>query len=409
MPGLSKSTYTKFCQCDKMLWLKTFKPDLEEKDESAEERYETGHKVGDLAKGLFGPYVDVTTLKADGSHDKTAMINKTKYEMGRGTEVICEASFSYQGCYCAVDILRREGGGWAIYEVKSSSSHSGDEDSLPKDFDKYVVDVAFQRWVLEQCGIKVTGVYLVTINGDYVRDGDLDIQQLFRVINIQEKVDNEYPLVPYRVMLAKQVMNQKQEPDQKIGPHCSDPYPCGYWHYCAPQQGLTLDEGEQTVFEIYRLRADKKWKYFNAGIVSFEDVRNEDLKPLQRMQVECTLGNTERIDRDGIREFLDGLTFPLYFLDFETIQPAIPLFKGTSPYEQIPFQYSLHILEREGGQLIHKEYLAPSDGNDPRRGIAEHLCQDIPTDVCTLAFNKRFECGRLNALAYMYSDKYPDL
>ena len=161
--------------------------------------------------GLFGPFVEVTTQTTEGKLDLKAMIEKTKQEMDRGTEVICEASFSYEGCYCAVDILRRERGGWAIYEVKSSSSHNGDEVLLPDKFDKYAVDIAFQRWVLEQCGIKVTGTYLITINGDYERVGDLDIQQLFRVINLKEKVDSEYPLVPARVQLAKQILEQEQE------------------------------------------------------------------------------------------------------------------------------------------------------------------------------------------------------
>ena len=272
-------------------------------------RFDAGNEVGDLAMSLFGPFVEVTAHTAEGGLDLTAMIEKTKQEMDRGTEVICEASFSHEGCYCAVDILRRESSGWAIYEVKSSSSHSGDEVLLPDKFDKYAVDIAFQRWVLEQCGIKVTGTYLVTINGDYERVGDLDIHQLFRIINLKEKVDFEYPLVPARVQLAKQVLDQKQEPERAVGPHCADPYECGFWQYCAAQQGLTQDEGVPTVFDLYRMNASKKWDYYDAGKITFEDVRNEQLSAMQQLQVECTLGNTEHIDCDGIRDFLDGQPF----------------------------------------------------------------------------------------------------
>lgn len=177
MPGLSKSRYTTFCQCSKALWLRVYHPDLQSEDPNLQARFDAGNEVGDLAMRLFGPFVEVTTYTADGKLDLTAMIEKTKNEMERGTEVICEASFSHEGCYCAVDILRREGSGWAIYEVKSSSSHSGDEVLLPDKFDKYAVDIAFQRWVLEQCGVNVTGTYLVTINGDYERLGELDIHQ----------------------------------------------------------------------------------------------------------------------------------------------------------------------------------------------------------------------------------------
>jgi len=109
------------------------------------------------------------------------------------------------------------------------------------------------------------------------------------------------------------------------------------------------------------------------------------------------------IDKDGIREFLDTLSFPLYFLDFETMQPVIPEFDGTRPYQQIPFQYSLHYILTEGGKVYHKEFLAES-GKDPRRTLAERLCEDIPTDVCVLAYNKGFECGRIRELAAAFPD-----
>ena len=404
MPGLSKSRYTTFCQCSKALWLRVYHPELQPEDPNLQARFDAGNEVGDLAMGLFGPFVKVTTYTDDGKLDLTAMIEKTKQEMDRGTEVICEASFSHAGCYCAVDILRREGSGWAIYEVKSSSSHSGDDVLLSDKFDKYAVDIAFQRWVLEQCCVKVAGTYLVTINGDYERLGDLDTHQLFRIINLKEKVDLEYPLVPARVQLAKQTLEQKQEPEHAVGPHCADPYECGFWQYCAAQQGLTQDQGEPTVFDLYRMNASKKWDYYNAGKVTFEDMRDEQLSDMQQLQVECTLGNTEHIDRGGIKDFLDDLSYPLYFLDFETMQPIIPPFDHIKPYQQVPFQYSLHIIEREGGELIHKEFLAESDGSDPRRALAESLCQDIPMNVCSLAYNKGFECGRINELAAIYPD-----
>ena len=122
------------------------------------------------------------------------------------------------------------------------------------------------------------------------------------------------------------------------------------------------------------------------------------------MQVECTLNNTEYINPDGIREFLNTLSYPLYFLDFETMQDAVPQYDGTKPYQQITFQYSLHIKENANAPYQHKEYLAPSDGKDPRRKLAEQLCKDIPMNVCTLAYNKMFECGRIKELAELYPD-----
>ena len=123
------------------------------------------------------------------------------------------------------------------------------------------------------------------------------------------------------------------------------------------------------------------------------------------MQVLCTLNRTEHIDYKGVRGFLDTLSYPLYFLDFETMNDPVPQYDGSRPYQQIPFQYSLHIKESETSPYIHKEFLAPSDGSDPRHALAEQLCHDIPMDVCILAYNKQFECGRIKDLA----DSFPNL
>jgi len=209
MKGLSKSRYTTFCQCPKALWLRVYKPELQNVDEALQARFDTGNEVGDLAMGLFGDYVEVTVRRSDGGLDLTAMIECTKDEMARGTNNICEASFAKDGNYCAVDILRRNGDGWDIYEVKSSTSSVGDEVNNPDKFVKYAVDIAYQRWLLEQCGMKVTGTYLVTLNRDYVRQGDLDIHQLFNILDLKDLVNNEYLKVPAQVKLAQQVLQQQ--------------------------------------------------------------------------------------------------------------------------------------------------------------------------------------------------------
>jgi hypothetical protein len=182
--GLSKSRYTQFCQCTKALWLRVNKPDEATVDAGVEARFESGNEVGDLAMGLFGPFVEVTTQREDGSLDLQAMVEKTKEEMAHRTENICEASFNFERNYCAVDILRKTPGGWAIYEVKSSSfpEFDGQETRL----EKYAPDIAYQKWVMTQCGINVTDTYLVCLNSDYVRQGELDIQKLFAVIDMKE-------------------------------------------------------------------------------------------------------------------------------------------------------------------------------------------------------------------------------
>jgi hypothetical protein len=400
MKGLSKSRYTTFCQCPKALWLKTNKPDEAVVDGSAETRFEVGNEVGDLAMGLFGPFVEVTTKRADGSLDLTAMMEKTRGCMANGTEVICEASFTFDNNYCAVDILRKTADGWAIYEVKSSSfpEFDGQEAKL----DKYAPDIAYQKWLLTQCGVNVTATYLVCLNSDYVRQGELDLQQLLAVIDMRELVENELIKVPIRIPLAKQLLATKDEPDTDLSEHCMKPYPCAFLPYCRRYHGVPEDQ--PTVFDLYRMNFSKKLEHYHAGRILFKDVRKEPLSDKQQMQVECTLSNTEHIDVAGIRAFLDNLSYPLYFLDFETLQQPVPQYDGQRPYQQITFQYSLHIKESADATYQHKEFLAPSDGQDPRRSLAEQLCKDIPMDVCTLAYNKGFECGRIKELASLYPD-----
>ena len=386
---LSKSKYCRLWQCAKQLWLDANHPELQTEDPSREDRMTAGNEVGDLAMGLFGDYTEVTVLKEDGRPDISAMIEKTKDCIAAGMENICEASFSYEGLYCAVDILRRQDNGYAIYEVKSSTHEA----------EIYGVDIAYQKYVLEHCGVTVTGTYLVCINSDYIRGEELDITQLFKIVDMADWVALETPLIPSRLKLAEKTLASKEEPICDIGEHCTNPYDCAYWAYCSRHLPTP------SVFDLYRLSGKKKFEYYRKGLVSYEDLlavpklNEKQLRQIQFQLKDC--GN--HIDKGGIQDFLNTLSYPIYFLDFETMQQVIPQFPGTKPYQQIPFQYSLHYIEAPGGELKHKEYLAES-GVDPRRAIAESLCRDIPWNVCVTAYNKGFECGRLKELAAQFPD-----
>ena len=386
---LSKSKYCLLWQCPKLLWLDTCHRELKTEDPSRDERMVTGNEVGDLAMRLFGDYTEVTVLKEDGSPDLSAMIEKTRQCIENGTENICEASFSYNGLYCAVDILRKEGSGYAIYEVKSSTHEA----------EIYGVDIAYQKYVLEHCGLTVTGTYLVCINSEYTRGKELDIRQLFRIADMTEWVNPEMPLIPSRLKLAGETLSSGTEPARDIGEWCDNPYHCAYWEYCSRHLP------QPSVFDIYRMTAKKKLEYYRKGMVSYEDMLSAPkLNDKQLRQIQFQLSDCgTHIDKDGIQHFLNTLSYPLYFLDFETMQLAIPQYPGTKPYQQIPFQYSLHYIEEPGGELKHREFLAES-GADPRRAIAESLCRDIPQNVCVTAYNKGFECGRLKELAAQFPD-----
>ena len=388
--NISKSRYTLFRQCPKALWLNTYKPELCVISDALQQRFQAGSIVGNWAKGLFGKYVEVTTYDADGKLNLTKMVANTRKCIESETEVICEAAFQYAGTYCAVDILRKDNSGYAIYEVKSSTD--GDKEV-------YAQDIAFQKYILTHCGIEVTRTYLISINSDYVLDGELDIHRLFQIQDISVAVEREYLSVEHQVAKAKQMLAQKDvEPNEDLDIHCHKPYDCAFWEYCSRHIP------EWSVFDLYRMTFDKKIAYYQQNKITYEQLQNEALNEKQQMQIHCALNDYIYINKVEIANFLSTITYPLYFLDFETMQPVIPEFQRTHPYQQIPFQYSLHYIEQEGGKLKHKEFLGES-GEDPRRTLAEQLCADIPLDVCTTAYNKAFECTRLTELA----DTFPDL
>ena len=388
--NISKSRYTLFRQCPKALWLNTYKPELCVISDALQQRFQAGSIVGNWAKGLFGKYVEVTTYDADGKLNLTKMVANTRKCIESETEVICEAAFQYAGTYCAVDILKKDNSGYAIYEVKSSTD--GDKEV-------YAQDIAFQKYILTHCGIEVTRTYLISINSDYVLDGELDIHRLFQIQDISVAVEREYLSVEHQVAKAKQMLAQKDvEPNEDLDIHCHKPYDCAFWEYCSRHIP------EWSVFDLYRMTFDKKIAYYQQNKITYEQLQNEALNEKQQMQIHCALNDYIYINKVEIANFLSTITYPLYFLDFETMQPVIPEFQGTHPYQQIPFQYSLHYIEQEGGKLKHKEFLGES-GEDPRRTLAEQLCADIPLDVCTTAYNKAFECTRLTELA----DTFPDL
>ena len=384
---LSKSRYTQFRLCDKALWLSVFKPEEAIIDDAAKERFAAGTEIGEVAKGLLGDYEDMTFRRSDGSLDHARMIERTTDALARGVENICEAAFSIDGNYCAVDILHKTEDGYAIFEVKSSTQ---------KDKEIYAWDVAYQKYVLSRCGLNVVGTFLVCINNEYVRQGDVDLEQLFKVSDISEAVDKEFVNVDTNVKAAKQVL-EGNEPDTDLSMGCHDPYDCAFWQYC------TKALPKPSVFNVNGLHFKSKLASHKAGRDSFESIRDNKLNPVQRMQVECTLNNRCSMNKEGIKDFLDTLWYPMYYLDFESIRPIIPLYDGTHPYQQLATQYSLHIQCKPDGDLIHKEFLAPSVGN-PLRPIAEKICEDIPTDCCVIVYNKTFECGRLKEMAEMFPD-----
>lgn len=391
MTRLTKSKYVTYVRCPKALWLSENEPEIAVEDPQAESRIETGKRVGELAKGLLGPYTDISIRKEDGTLDIQKMNVKTLDCIVRGDRVLAEASFSSgDNLYCAVDLLENTERGFNIYEVKSSTGET------PED---YYDDIAYQKYVMESGCLHVEKTYLVFVNSDYVLDGELDIHKFFKIIDVTEDINEAYSAVKENVIKAQNVLKSRHEPIMDLSKdRCKGVGDCPFWKYC------TKHVPETSVFDLYRMQFKKKLDYYFRGVISFEQLQGEGINEMQKIQVDCTLNNENHVDPYEIRDFMRNLSYPLYFLDFETMQLAIPEYQGTRPYQQLPFQYSLHYIEHEGGPLLHKEFLGIS-GEDPRRACAEQLCKDIPLDVCTTAYNKAFECTRLKELA----EDFPDL
>lgn len=391
--GLSKSKYTTFCCCPKKLWLSTYHPEYGVISEASKRSFERGNQVGDLAMGLLGPFEEVTTFEAGdkGKLDYAAMIKKTMECMNRGIENICEASFSFEGNYCAVDILHKVENGYAIYEVKSSTDSDDGKDEILC----YAEDIAYQKYVLENCGLNIVGVYLVRINHDYVLGEELDVFQLFSIKDMSELVAAESVKIAQNIKNARNTLSRDVEPDIGIGRYCEKPYECNFHGRCFNFLP-TL-----SIFDFYNSK--KKWKYIEDGKFALADIRNEKMSAAQKIVVEGLLDNKPHIDKAGIQTFLTKMHYPLYFFDFESMMSAIPQFKGTKPYQQVCFQYSLHIVRSPGTEPEHREFLAKS-GEDPLRKIAENICKDIPKGACMVVYNAGFEKGRIKELAQMFPD-----
>lgn len=380
---LSKSKYCNAFQCYKMLWLDKNMP--EKKGQvSRQSILDNGTEVGELAKDLFGSHINI-----DFNNNLNIMIENTENVISENKKCnITEASFIYDDNFCSVDILRKNNDIYEIYEVKSSTELK----------DIYVEDASYQYYVLSKLGLTVAKVCVVYINSSYVRYGDLDLAKLFIIEDITEKVKSKINDVENRIQEIKKYMLQKVEPKDDIGIHCVKPYDCPFFEYC------TRKLEKPNVFDINSMRNSTKFNLYHKGIYTFNDLIKEDLNWKYKEQIDFEINNKiDKVDKDEIEEFMNTLTYPLYFLDFETFQQSIPMYDGISPYQQIPFQYSLHYIDSINGTLEHKEFLAEA-GIDPRRSLAESLVKDIPLNVCTLAYNMSFEKTVIKNLAELYPD-----
>ena len=377
--NLSKSLYCRGLQCKKMLWLEKNKP--EEKQEKQNDNIlEQGNDIHEVARYMFGSHINIKYTE-----NLTQMIEDTANTIESYKNVIItEASFKYKNNFCSIDILKKNNNKYEIYEVKSSTKLK----------DIYIDDSSYQYYILNSLGLKVEKVYIVHINKKYKRIGDLDLDKLFIKQDITKEVKELQQKVDKTVKEIDTYM-KKQEQEKDIDENCFDPYLCPFFNYC------TKHLPEQNIFKLPEIQTRTKIKLYKKGKYKYEDLLKENIKEKYKKIIEYELYNKkDHIDKAKIKDFLNKLTYPLYFLDFETYQMPIPLYDNVSPYEQIAFQYSLHYIDKE---LKHKEFLAEA-GIDPRRSLAEQLVKDIPKNVIVLAYSMSFEKGVIKNLANLYPD-----
>ena len=376
----SKSKFVEFYGCHKRLWLEYNKPQ-EKREVNNEVQLINGNLVGDLAMSLFGDYFLAETT----DNNLNVQAENTIKALEENVRVICEAAFLYKNHYCAVDILVNDGDGYSIYEVKSTTHLD----------ERYIYDLAYQYFVLTNWGVKVNTINLVHINSDYIFNGKLDLKEYFKIVDLTIKVKAEYSEVERLLDLSDNILSSNVEIPSEICSTCNKFGGCPFLDYCKRYNNIPL---ENSVFNLYNNRS--KVKQINSGIITFADllINNVKLSPIQKRQIEFALNNREDyyVDKINVKKFLDGLEFPLYFFDFEAFQSVIPQFEGTKPYQQIPFQYSLHILY-EDGLLKHKEFLADGFKN-PMEDIASSMVNDLKTKGSIVAYNDSFEVGRIKEL-----------
>ncbi len=379
---LSKSKYLLGLQCPKLLWVVFNEPEkIPEPDQATQHIFDQGHLVGELAKKWFPDGIDLA------SEDFKGNIEKTK-ELLAKRKPLFEAGFMVDNLYARADLLNPvEKDEWDIIEVKSSTS--------VKEVNFH--DVSFQKHCYEKSGLKIRKCFLMHINNKYVKEGDIDHKQLFVMEDITEDVKSAIIGIQERIKAIMNVISSKECPDIKIGPHCSDPYGCALsddcWDFLP----------DNSVFNLCRA-GKKAWELFELDVLYIKDISDEyKLTTNQQIQKNCEKTGKPYIKKDKIKKFLDTLKHPLYFLDFETFNTAIPLYDGVRPYQQITFQFSLYVQDKPDGKLVHHSFLAEGK-EDPRLMFLSSLQKVLGEKGSIIAYNQSFEIGRLKELAEAFTD-----
>ena len=376
LPFVSKSKFLWGLQCHKLLWFAYNQKDAIPKPDAAQQAiFDQGHEVGALAKQMFPIGVEVGAGVLD--LDETIRLTRERLKLRKP---LFEAAFSAGGGYCRTDILRPASkNAWDIIEVKSTTSLK----------DVHLEDLAFQTLVLASAGLKIRDCYLCHINSEFVRCGEIDPNKFFTMENVTDQVTNLVNLVQGNLDDMLTVIRQRHHPDIKIGPHCDDPYTCPLhdhcWKFLPPQNVIDLYRGARKGFDL-----------LEQGVTLLRDIPDDfNLTVSQAIQKRVAISGKPQVNKKAVAKFLGQLEYPVSYLDFETCSTAIPLFDGLHPYQQVPFQFSLHIVPAPKTKPEHIMFLAEGR-RDPRPEFMLKLRDAIPRTGSIVAFNASFELSRMN-------------
>ena len=389
---LSKSKLMAFRQCPRRLWLEVHRPELREDSAASQSRFDDGHRVGEIARSIYDPQskgvlLDIQALGLDGA------VARTKVLLGARAPIF-EAGFAARQVRAFADVLlpvrRRGRAAWRMVEVKSSTS--------VKDYHRD--DVATQALLALEAGVDLAEVAVAHIDSSWVYRGCGDYSGLLVEADLTQEALDRGKEVKEWIKEAHAVVEKPAEPEVRTGRHCSSPYDCGFHGYCSarePQAKVPAAWLPRVQTKALRSLLD------SGGALEMVDVPESLLNDRQRRVRDVTLSGKAYLDRAGARRALAADSSPTYFLDFETVMFAVPRWKGTRPYQQIPFQFSVHRYSRSGS-LEHVSHLDLS-GEDPSRGFAEALAVACGKRGPIYVYNVGFERSRIIELA----ERFPAL
>ncbi len=405
---ISKTDYLVWKDCPHNAWMKKWKPEIYNAlppSEFDQHLIDTGSMVEEEARKLYSGGIPIE------GRDEGA-VNKTRDLLEKKTATIYQASFSDDKLFAAVDILKQgKDGELYIYEVKASNSSRLEEGD--KDIDEeHLFDLAFQVYLVRKAGYKVGAAYLVRLDKEYVRLGDIDLNKLFYSRSIDEYVEKVIPKIERDIPIMLEQLGSSKQPN---GP-CGCIYK-GRSRHCTTfkyhNKDILKDVIDYSVHDLTAVgRSQKKLQVLiDSNVYDIAKISEEDIEMFGekiQKQIRVHQRGKANIDFEAIRGELSKLEFPLYFLDYESFNPAIPRFDGYKPYQHIPFQFSLHKLDTIDSKLEEIEPFFYMEKGDPTPFFIDHLEKKIGRVGRIVVWNRTFEESLINKNIALRLPKYAE-